>query len=791
MTMTMDAAQKQAPTRAESYNNLSTLTSPSAEINITLHHHHHHHYHRSIMLFSWANKQLERLSETLAPPPTDANGVTSASHRFMAALVSGNDEGLALAILRDQDDTNTYTHNNGYDNAGGGGAACGGGSSGVFDPTAPLNVRGMSALHLAAKHGASYLLQELIQVRGVNVNIVDKDGNTALHHAAMANNTNINSTNTSRTTPLDTVKLLVETYGANVLSKNNAGETPYDVAMNSSQAVRGYLLPRQLQAETAIMEAENSYNNGMGGGGPPPPPPPPMMGSPPMHQQQQQYHGGGGGDAPYDPVAALMQPTVGAVTRLRHTNHHHHQRPPMQQQQQYHPLQSPQQQYQVASSSATPGAGMVQDQQLQQQQQQQTPTQQLFSSDDNDAIPDKSSDEFLSSSLQEISLSPRCDAKPSVVIEEKISNASATALFGDAAVGQYHQQPQQEEQQQPQQQTTATTATFHMTTLQPPPPPFVSVTKARATMKSENEGDAPTLPPPPMNATATITGTDATDVIAASTATDATASIQQPSYQTATSTTELPTHKFQEPPQQSFPPSFTIPSNQGPTSQSQAQPSAAPSSVNSTNSGYALRGGHANAAAAILSASSPNSDGVGGGAAIATRRIYKPDGFHSSSNDRELQAKYGHVTNEYEQRRYMSVGPPPKSGGLTNDSGTAGGMGLAASASPVLPQPPVSGGGIGGYNNPYSASGGGINTRVRYPTYSPAASSSSGGSSSAYFTTYSAPPSFGSGYNANNQASAVPTYATFQQPPQQHQQQQQQQFSPPPPAHHQQQHFQQ
>ena len=112
------------------------------------------------MLFSWANKQLERLSETLAPPPTDANGVTSASHRFMAALVSGNDEGLALAILRGQDNdstttTTTYTNNNGNNNAGGGGV--------VFDPTAPLNVRGMSALHLAAKHGASYLLQELIQ----------------------------------------------------------------------------------------------------------------------------------------------------------------------------------------------------------------------------------------------------------------------------------------------------------------------------------------------------------------------------------------------------------------------------------------------------------------------------------------------------------------------------------------------------------------------------------------------------------------------------------------------------
>ena len=191
-------------------------------------------------MFSWANKQLERLSETLAPPPTNANGQTCSSHRLLAALVNNTDntnndgrlagEALALAILREE------------------------GHQGDVDiATAPLNVRGMSALHLAAKHGASYLLlQELIQVRGVNVDIVDRDGNTALHHAAMANNNN----NNNKSTPLATVQLLVETYGANVLSKNNVGETPYDVAVNS-QAMRGYL--------TAIMaaatEAENSNTN--------------------------------------------------------------------------------------------------------------------------------------------------------------------------------------------------------------------------------------------------------------------------------------------------------------------------------------------------------------------------------------------------------------------------------------------------------------------------------------------------------------------------------------------------
>jgi hypothetical protein len=53
-----------------------------------------------------------------------------------------------------------------------------------------------------------------------------------------------------------------------------------------------------------------------------------------MMQQQQHHHhhhygannysgvseGGRGGDALFDPVAALMQPTAGAVARLRHNN---------------------------------------------------------------------------------------------------------------------------------------------------------------------------------------------------------------------------------------------------------------------------------------------------------------------------------------------------------------------------------------------------------------------------------------------------------------------------------------
>ena len=127
---------------------------------------------------------------------------------------------------------------------------------------------------------------------------------------------------------------------------------------------------------------------------------------------------------------------------------------------------------------------------------------------------------------------------------------------------------------------------------------------------------------------------------------------------------------------------------------------APPSSTNSSSSGYALRGGSANTAAVFSSK-------------------YRPDGFHTSSNDADLQAKYGHVTNTFESERKAKVGPPPTSGGMPGGGGMAG--------------PPAS----GGYN-PYlgAARGGG-----RYPSHS--------GSS--------APSSTGSGH--------VPVYATFAPPP--------------------------
>ena len=216
------------------------------------------------MMFQWANKQLEKLSETLAPPPS------TPAHRYLAALAS-HQEDVALAILNDPHEP--------------------------LDPYTSLNQKGMNALHAAASHGIVNIIRNLIG-RGVRVDIADYNGWTALHHASA-------SKSMSAQSALATVKVLVEELGASVVMKDATAQTPYD--LGTSQAVRGYLLPKQLQQET-----QDCLDNG--GAGLVPGidmggmkvnrnlAPPPVIGTP--------------GDAPpqpsmmnnNDPFAALMQP---------------------------------------------------------------------------------------------------------------------------------------------------------------------------------------------------------------------------------------------------------------------------------------------------------------------------------------------------------------------------------------------------------------------------------------------------------------------------------------------------
>jgi hypothetical protein len=249
-------------------------------------------------MFSWANKQLERLAETVAPPPVDpTTGTTSASHLFLTALNSGDSCGEmeALAIIR----TNY--------------------SNGSFDPRMSLNVRGMTALHVASTKCAASILRELLtnaSLYGIDVNSTDSEGNTALHHAAASSSGSGTTGGIDPNQCLSIVKLLVEEYNANVLWKNYNALTPYDMAR--SQTVRGYLLPKQLQAEAALGIMDDNattttttttsslVNNNAG----PPPTSIPIS-------NISNHIGGEKEEDVYDPVAALMRPTVGALGNVR------------------------------------------------------------------------------------------------------------------------------------------------------------------------------------------------------------------------------------------------------------------------------------------------------------------------------------------------------------------------------------------------------------------------------------------------------------------------------------------
>lgn len=801
-------------------------------------------------MLSWANKQLATLAETLAPPPVDpTTGTTSASHLFLTALNNGSGGGEmeALAIIR----TNF--------------------SDGSFDPRMSLNVRGMTALHVASTKCAASIIRELLtnaSIYGMDVNSTDSEGNTALHHAA-ASSSGSGTGGIDPNQSLSIVKLLVEEYSANVLWKNYNGCTPYDMAR--SQTVRGYLLPKQLQAEAALGMMDDAaaatpaslVNN---------------AGPPPTSISTANISNRGGGEEEeevYDPVAALMRPTVGALGALGNVRNYTSvpslststttstttasttampttmpfmmssslSSPMMMQTPAFHQQHQDQEELQPtsngddaavavvhpSSSSSSPSVlpeGWIEcidqnskyyynsitgvsswdhpggdtnnhhtetiETNLQKdelpvgwiecvdptnnsmvyyyneklgasQWDRPTTTDDTPNNDEGadnvnwdtlqkdiaavtvtDDITNEITYDIDNIVVEDIVLTNEDDVKVAEMVAEEsiqlflhtsnecfeqpaILSATTTALMSsfcdddddDNVVSPppldttcnpyhntewlYHEPPPTEEEMQPPHQevhdlSTSTTPSIiaidkqkqnlPLKTLFAITPPFVSVTTPK--QQQQQQQQQPLLP---LNAPSSgNTGTRGRGG-GGSTTTSATTS-------TAAAT--------------------------------RLQQSSAPTS-GTTGGGYALRGGHANAAAAILSSTSTSAPMSGGSAGSATRPriIYKPDGFHSSSNDRELQLKYGHVANEHDQQRLASIGPPPTS--LGSSSSTQQGVGGTT-------MPPVG----GGYANinPYSAS-----SSSRYP---------------------SAPSSFG-GYDPNSNrgvgAFVVPAYATFQSPP--------------------------
>jgi hypothetical protein len=158
-------------------------------------------------MFNWAQSTFDKLSQTVAPPPEDGPG------RF-AYCVQRGEEDAAMGCIASMDPVHTVVNQS----------------------------KGQYPIHLACQYSSMRLVQLLLNQPGMNVGQTDLSGNTPLHYASMSTAPN----------GLEVVKLLVGTYGASVLikNKNGQGQMPYDVA--TKNAIRQYLLPIQLQAETQI-----------------------------------------------------------------------------------------------------------------------------------------------------------------------------------------------------------------------------------------------------------------------------------------------------------------------------------------------------------------------------------------------------------------------------------------------------------------------------------------------------------------------------------------------------------
>jgi hypothetical protein len=155
-------------------------------------------------MLSWASDQFDKISQTVAPPPTDAAG------RF-AYAVTRLDENTAMGCIAEIDPVGTVVN----------------------------QARGWFPIHMACQFSMVRLIRLLMNQPGISAQQPDYAGCTPLHHACMS---------TQRSNGLEVVKFLINDCGADACAKNSQGKTPYDVATLDS--IRQYILPIQLQMET-------------------------------------------------------------------------------------------------------------------------------------------------------------------------------------------------------------------------------------------------------------------------------------------------------------------------------------------------------------------------------------------------------------------------------------------------------------------------------------------------------------------------------------------------------------
>jgi hypothetical protein len=165
-------------------------------------------------MFSWATSQIEKIAQTVAPPPTDPPG------RFVLACKS-QDEDLAIQIVQEN----------------------------FTDPIHAIVVspKSQTPLHFACLYSMPHLFDTILLNNPTGscafLEVKDNEGNNALHFACMSQHPNA----------LPIVKKILEIVGKEQVPyylnmRNGLGQTPYDAATLNS--IRQYLLPIQLQAET-------------------------------------------------------------------------------------------------------------------------------------------------------------------------------------------------------------------------------------------------------------------------------------------------------------------------------------------------------------------------------------------------------------------------------------------------------------------------------------------------------------------------------------------------------------
>ena len=215
------------------------------------------------MIFSWANKQLEKLSETMAPLSN------SATNQFIQAL-QNNDIQTAKSLLSTDNQASQGFNNSAYGNAG---ASYHGGynNNNNGNRSNPLGEPQMTfvnphsttfhphkqtkAIHITCQYSNTlvynYILSTFYSNDPAQVLLQsDAVGNTVLHYACLSTSHNA----------LSFVQFLIEAYKTynvqqGISQKNHSGQTAYDISSND--LIRQYLLPIQLQFET-----QECLNNG-------------------------------------------------------------------------------------------------------------------------------------------------------------------------------------------------------------------------------------------------------------------------------------------------------------------------------------------------------------------------------------------------------------------------------------------------------------------------------------------------------------------------------------------------